>query len=127
MTIQLAKKQNISCKLINKKDYTIILKETSELLSINTFIDDYYNDLDSEVLDALDNAEHATKENKYSDQMQLFNNHNIYVQQKNVDHNSNIKDLRPKLNDRIDQIKGNQIQQNNRVMCHIVDNTKPRT
>lgn len=33
---------NLSCKLISKKDYTLSLKENNDLLNINFFIDDFY-------------------------------------------------------------------------------------
>ena len=88
------------------------------------FVESYYNDLDPEVLDAIDSAEEATKENKFSDQMQVFNNHNIYVKQ--INRNQNINNTKNNISERINQIKNN-TPNNNKVMCYIVDNSKPRT
>ena len=91
------------------------------------FVEQYYNYLDPEVLDAIDSAEQATDGGKFSDQNQIFNNHPIYVQPRNYDPSSvtNTKEL---LYDRVDEIKGNvpQPQQELRTMCYIVDNSKPR-
>ena len=42
------------------------------------FIKEYYNDIDPEVLDCVDNAEQATKDYN-NKQMELFNNHRIYI------------------------------------------------
>jgi hypothetical protein len=95
------------------------------------FKESYYNYIDPAVLDAIDNAEQATED--YDDsQMQIFNNHRIYVDTEDYD-NQRFSDLRPAITNRIDEIKsGTQAhipedKQQSKVMCYIVDNRKPRT
>lgn len=71
-----------------------------------SFVNAYYNDIDPEVLDCLDAAETATQEYN-GEQMQLFNNHNIYI---NIDGSYNLpfKDhARTVISNRITDIKSN--------------------
>lgn len=95
------------------------------------FKESYYNYIDPAVLDAIDNAEQASQEYD-SSQMEIFNNHRIYVQSENYD-NQRFLDLKPTIKDRIEDIKtGNQSmipesKQMPKVMCYVVDNRKPRT
>lgn len=93
------------------------------------FKEDYYDYIDSEVLDAIDNAEDATANNRYSDQMQLFNDHKIYIKQAGGDQVKAIQETKPMISDRVDEIKRgiNVVPQEKRTMCYIVDNSKPRT
>lgn len=91
------------------------------------FVEQYYNYLDPEVLDAIDNAEQATASGKFNDQYQLFNNHPIYVQPYNYNPQQ-IVERRQDLYDRVDEIKGNsprpKKQDELKVMCRIVNNKK---
>ena len=70
------------------------------------FVDNYYNFIDPDTLDSLDAAEDATREYN-NKQMELFNNHKIYI---NVDgsyglpRKDEMKDL---LKNRISEIKSN--------------------
>lgn len=95
------------------------------------FKEAYYNYIDPSVLDAIDNAEQATADYDGS-QMEIFNNHKIYVQPTEYD-NKRFSDLRPVITERIDEIKnGTQVtipgsSNNRKTMCYLVDNNKPRT
>lgn len=95
------------------------------------FKESYYNYIDPAVLDAIDAAEEATQ-NYDGSQMQIFNNHKIYVESTN-NNREKFFSLKPAIKDRIDEIKaGNQASLPDsmkmpKVMCYIVDNSKPRT
>ena len=71
------------------------------------FVESYYNELDPEVLDALDNAEQATKDGAFNNQNDVFNNHNIYIQQRDFNREEYINNIKPKISERIDDIKNN--------------------
>lgn len=93
------------------------------------FKETYYNYIDPAVLDSIDNAEQAAKDYDPG-QMGIFNNHKIYVNPVNYDFNR-FMDLKPVISSRIDEIKSGQVpimpQETKKVMCRIVDNSKPRT
>ena len=89
----------------------------------------YYNYIDPSVLDAIDNAEQATKDFNTEEQNQIFNNHRIYVRIEDDDR-SKFYDLKNPIHDRIESIKTEQSQMSNtnpninsdkRVMCRIVN------
>ena len=68
------------------------------------FVNAYYNDIDPEVLDCLDAADTATKEYN-NKQMELFNNHDIYI---NMDGSYELPrrdEVRNSIKSRIDDIK----------------------
>ena len=68
------------------------------------FINAYYNDIDPEVLDCIDNAEKATKEydNK---QMEIFNNHRIYVNAEGSFALPKKQDAQQSIKDHINEVK----------------------
>ena len=68
------------------------------------FVDNYYNFIDPDTLDSLDAAEDATKEYN-NKQMELFNNHKIYL---NVNGSYGLPrrdEIQTLLKDRITEIK----------------------
>ena len=77
------------------------------------FINTYYNYIDPEVLDCIDNAEQATKEYK-GEQMEIFNNHKLYVR-KPEEALENRPVMQQNIKNRINAIKGDL-----KVMCTIV-------
>lgn len=79
------------------------------------FINAYYNDIDPEVLDCIDNAEQATKEYN-GKQMELFNNHKIYV-------NNNGSYALPKKQETQQIIKTHihEIKSGKKEMCRIIE------
>lgn len=89
----------------------------------------YYDYIDPSVLDAIDNAEQATKDFNPEDQNQIFNDHRIYVRIEDDDR-SRFYDLKNPIHDRIEAIKTEQTQMSNnvtpthnekKVMCRIVN------
>lgn len=98
------------------------------------FKEDYYDYIDGEVLDAIDNAEDVTANGNYNDQMQLFNDHKIYIQQRGGDQVAALQAVKPAISDRVAEIKQGvlntpmqQQKPQRRQLCYIVDNSKPRT
>lgn len=77
------------------------------------FIELYYNYIDPEVLDCIDNAEQATKDYN-GDQMQIFNNHKIYIKdsKSNMDNN----EIKQNIKNRISDIKNG-----HKVLCTIIN------
>ena len=72
------------------------------------FVDNYYNFIDPDTLDSLDAAEDATREYN-NKQMELFNNHKIYL---NVDGSYGLPrkdEMKSLLKDRITEIKSGNI------------------
>lgn len=72
------------------------------------FVNNYYNFIDPDTLDSLDAAEAATAEYN-NKQMELFNNHKIYV---NVDGSYGLPrkdEMKEVIKDRISQIKSNKV------------------
>ena len=72
------------------------------------FVDNYYNFIDPDTLDSLDAAEDATREYN-NKQMELFNNHKIYL---NVDGSYGLPrkdEMKSLLKDRIAEIKSGNI------------------
>ena len=72
------------------------------------FVDNYYNFIDPDTLDSLDAAEDATREYN-NKQMELFNNHKIYL---NVDGSYGLlrkDEMKSLLKDRITEIKSGNI------------------
>lgn len=81
------------------------------------FINAYYNDIDPEVLDCINNAERATKEYN-GKQMELFNNHKIYV-------NNNGSYALPRKQETQQAIKTHihEIKTGKKEMCRIIEKT----
>lgn len=79
------------------------------------FVELYYNYIDPEVLDAVDNAEHMTEEwlmstnglHPITTQMGVFNLHNTYLRIKNVNPAEMVPAGRDDIKDRITEIKSN--------------------
>lgn len=82
------------------------------------FINSYYNYIDPETLDCIDNAEQATKDYKNS-QMKLFNNHKLYVNANGSYALKEKPEMQQKIKDRITEVRSGM-----KVMCRIVDNSK---
>ena len=79
------------------------------------FINAYYNYIDPEVLDCIDNAEQATKEYN-NKQMELFNNHRIYI---NANGSANLprkQEAQQAIKEHITEVKSGM-----KVMCTIID------
>ena len=79
------------------------------------FINAYYNYIDPEVLDCIDNAEQATKEYN-NKQMELFNNHRIYI---NANGSANLprkQEAQQAIKEHIAEVKSGM-----KVMCTIID------
>lgn len=79
------------------------------------FVDMYYNYIDPEVLDAIDNAEHMTQEwlstpdgqHPITNQMDVFNLHTTYLRIKNINPAEMIPTCKDDIKDRITEIKSN--------------------
>lgn len=79
------------------------------------FVDMYYNYIDPEVLDAIDNAEHMTQEwlstpdgqHPITNQMDVFNLHTTYLRIKNINPTYMISTCKDDIKDRITEIKSN--------------------
>ena len=90
--------------------------------NFRAFVDNYYDYISPDTLDALDNAEEMTKEylehldqnNQISTQMNIFNIHQTYIKTGHIDKDS-ITNTRNKIKTRIDDIKTNK-----RVMYDVV-------
>lgn len=76
------------------------------------FINVYYNYIDPDVLDCIDNAEQATKDYK-GEQMEIFNNHKIYVR-KPEEALARKPEVQQGIKNRINSIKGDL-----KIMCTI--------
>lgn len=87
----------------------------------NGFVNTYYNYIDPSTLDSIDAAEQATKDYDGS-QMEMFNNHKIYVNADNNINLDNLDDEKSMIKSHINVIKSKQVE-----MCRIIDNTLPRT
>lgn len=72
------------------------------------FIETYYDYIEPEVLDAIDAAEQATIDYN-NKQMNIFNNHTIYVNMNDVNLKENISDHKESIKDHIDAIKNKKI------------------
>lgn len=70
------------------------------------FIKEYYNDIDPEVLDCVDNAEQATKDYN-NKQMELFNNHRIYINEDGSYSLPKKEDAQQAIKDHITELKSN--------------------
>ena len=91
------------------------------------FIDDYYNFIEPEVLDAIDVAEQMTQDylndisgvnNQVYNQNQIFNIHQTYVKFNNLDREGQIPPNRDIIKDRITEIKSQK-----KILCRNVDNS----
>ena len=94
----------------------------------NKFKEIYYNEIDPETLDMLDNAEEMTKayledisnvNNQVNKQMDLFNLHETYVRIQNRNIKESIPKSKDDLKDRISTIK-----QEKKTMYKVMDKTK---
>ena len=72
------------------------------------FIETYYDYIEPEVLDAVDAAERATIDYN-NKQMNIFNNHTIYVNMNDVNLKESISDHKESIKDHIDAIKNKKI------------------
>ena len=79
------------------------------------FINAYYNYIDPEVLDCIDNAEQATKDYN-GKQMEVFNNHRIYVNAEGSYALPRKKETQQFIKDHITEVKTGL-----KVMCRVVD------
>ena len=95
------------------------------------FVDDYYDFIDPEILDAIDVSEQLTQEylndttgvnNQVYNQNQIFNIHQTYVDFKNLNKKETIPYGREIIKDRITEIKTNKHN-----MIRIIDNSSPKT
>lgn len=78
------------------------------------FINAYYNYIDPETLDCIDNAEQATKDYN-NKQMEIFNNHDIYI---NINGSYNLprkSEAQQLIKDHITEVKSGQ-----KTMCRII-------
>jgi hypothetical protein len=94
------------------------------------FKEAYYNYIDPAVLDSIDAAEEETA-NYDGSQMEIFNNHKIYID-KDDNNREKFFGLKPFIKNRIEDIKSGNNNTHEalkmpKAMCYIVDNTKPRT
>jgi hypothetical protein len=86
------------------------------------FIESYYNYINPDLLDAIDAAEEATRNELYKNRMEVFNNHRIYV---NIDGSYNLpqKDrIKSNIRNHIADIKSNSPSGTMKTMCTIVNN-----
>ena len=84
------------------------------------FIESYYNHINPDLLDAIDAAEQATKEELDKKRMELFNNHRIYV---NVDGSYALPEkdrIKGDIRNHIADLKSNSPSGTNKTMCVIV-------
>lgn len=79
------------------------------------FINAYYNYIDPEVLDCIDNAEQATKEYN-NKQMELFNNHRIYINANGSVNLPRKQETQQAIKEHIAEVKSGM-----KVMCTIID------
>ena len=79
------------------------------------FINAYYNYIDPEVLDCIDNAELATKDYN-GKQMKVFNNHRIYVNAEGSYTLPRKEETQQFIKDHITEVKTGL-----KVMCRVVD------
>lgn len=78
------------------------------------FVEAYYNYIDPETLDCIDNAEQATKEYN-NKQMEIFNNHKLYVNAHGSYNLSGKNDAQSAIRQHITDLKSGR-----KVMCNIV-------
>lgn len=84
------------------------------------FVNSYYNYIDPDTLDSLDNAEQATKDYN-AKQMEVFNDHRIYI-----NYNGSLllpqkQNAQQNIKERITEIKSN-----GKVMCKLIDDNTGR-
>lgn len=85
------------------------------------FIESYYNYINPDLLDAIDAAEQATKDELYKKRMEVFNVHRIYVNN-NGSYDLPYKDRNKQdIRNRISEIKNNSPAGEKKTMCLIVD------
>ena len=85
------------------------------------FIESYYNYINPELLDNIDAAEQATKDELDRKRMEIFNNHRIYVNN-NGSYALPEKDrIRGNIKNRIGEIKGNTPAGSMKTMCEIIN------
>ena len=85
-----------------------------------SFIESYYQYINPELLDAIDAAEQASKDNVESKRLEIFNNHRLYV---NVDGSYELPEknrARTNIKNRINALKNNSQNGNSKIMCTIV-------
>ena len=70
------------------------------------FVNSYYNYIDPDTLDALDNAEQATKDYN-NKQMEIFNDHKIYINNNGSINLPNKQSIQQNIKDHITEIKNN--------------------
>lgn len=87
----------------------------------NQFVNYYHDYIGQTTLDALSAAEKES-EDFNNEQMQIFNNHRVYVQMPNVVSQQYMDNTKNDVKSRVSEIKNNL-----KVMCRIVDNSKPKT
>lgn len=84
------------------------------------FIESYYNYINPELLDAIDAAEQATRDEVYRERMAVFNNHRLYVNN-NGSYNLSYRDrVKQDIRNKISDLKSNNNTNNGKIMCTIV-------
>ena len=88
------------------------------------FIESYYNYINPDLLDAIDAAEQATKEEIDKKRMEIFNNHRIYV---NADGSYALPEkdrIKGDIRNHIADLKSNAPSGNKKIMCVIVKDSE---
>lgn len=86
------------------------------------FIESYYNYINPDLLDAIDAAEQATKDELEKKRMEVFNNHRLYVNN-NGSYNLPEKDrLKSDIRNHIADLKNNSPSGTMKTMCIIINN-----
>lgn len=85
------------------------------------FIESYYNYINPELLDNIDAAEQATKNELDRKRMEIFNNHRIYVNNNGSYALPEKNRIRSNIKNRIDEIKSNTPAGSMKTMCEIIN------
>ena len=85
------------------------------------FIESYYNYINPELLDNIDAAEQATKDELDRKRMEIFNNHRIYVNNNGSYALPEKNRIRGNIKNRIGEIKGNTPAGSMKTMCEIIN------
>lgn len=85
------------------------------------FIESYYNYINPELLDNIDAAEQATKDELDKKRMEIFNNHRIYVNNNGSYALPEKNRIRGNIKNRIGEIKSNTPAGSMKTMCEIVN------
>lgn len=85
------------------------------------FIESYYNYINPELLDNIDAAEQATKDELDRKRMEIFNNHRIYVNNNGSYALPEKNRIRSNIKNRIGEIKSNTPAGSMKTMCEIIN------